>query len=146
MRIQFLQRFFGPFAIAVILSSDAATPIAATAIYRCEVGGVTTFSDRPCSAEAAEYVPDAQRVSTVNVERASDPSRPRPEPRSKGRAHAKGSIASDQLKLKEECARIVRSLQEIRSKMRAGYDAREGERLKDRQRKLTLDKREKKCR
>ena len=146
MRIQILRRFFGSLAIAVILSFDAATAIAATPIYRCEVSGVTTFSDRPCSPEAAEYVPDGRRVSMVNVERASDPSHARPEPRSQGRPRAKGSIAADQRKLKEECARIARSLGEIRSKMRAGYDAREGERLKDRQRKLTLDRREKKCR
>jgi Domain of unknown function (DUF4124) len=145
MRIRLLQRFIALAAIALIVSFHAASAIAASPIYRCELSGVTTFSDRPCSAEFSEYVPDEQRVSTVKVEGVPGPTQSRPATRSKGSAPGNGSIAADQLKRKEECARITRSLGEIRSKMRAGYDAKEGERLRERQRKLTLDRRAKKC-
>ena len=145
MRIRLLQSFIAPPVIALIVSSYAASAIAASPIYRCEVSGVTTFSDRPCSAESSVYVPDDQRVSTVKVEGVPSPALTRPTARSQAHAPGKGSIATDQLKHKEDCARIDRSLGDIRSKMRAGYDAKQGERLRERQRKLTLDRREKKC-
>lgn len=146
MWIRLLRRCIALPAIGLIVTFHAASAPAASAIYRCELDGVITFSDRPCAADALEYVPDDQRVSTVKVEGISDSGQARPAARSKGRASSKGSIAADQLKLKEECARIDRSLSDIRSRMRAGYDAKEGERLKQRQRKLVLDRREKKCR
>jgi hypothetical protein len=145
MRIHYLDQFIARPAIALIVSLYAASAIGASPIYRCEVSGVTTFSDRPCSAESSVYVPDDQRVSTVKVEGVPSPALTRPAARSKAHARGRGSIAADQFKHKEDCARIDRSLGEIRSKMRAGYDAKEGERLRDRQRKLTLDRRGMKC-
>ena len=145
MRIRLLQRLVVLAAIAVIVSFHAARASAASPIYRCEVNGVKTFSDRPCAADSSEYVPDDQRVSTVKVEGVPSPALTRPAARSKAPAPGRGSIAADQLKHKEDCARIDRSLGEIRSKMRAGYDAKEGQRLRDRQRKLTLDRRGMKC-
>lgn len=134
------------FAAAAICACAAVPSMAASTIYRCESSGVITFSDRPCSTAAVKYVPDEQRVSTVKVEPASGPSPVRSVTRSKARAPDGNSIAAEQLKLKGECARVDRSLREIRSKMRAGYDAREGERLRSRQSKLMRDRREKKCR
>lgn len=144
MRI--LQRFIVLPAAALTLSFHSAAAIAATPIYRCELSGVTTFSDRPCAADSSEYIPDDQRVSTVKVEHVAAATQPRPATRAKGSAPGKSSIAKDQLKHKEECARIDRSLSEIRSKMRAGYDGKKGESLRESQRKLTLDRRQKKCR
>ena len=146
MRIGLLQWFIAVPATTLIASLHVATAIAASPIYRCEVSGITTFSDRPCAADSSEYVPDDQRVSTVKVEHVPAATQTRPATRAKRSAPGKTSIAADQLKHKEECARIDRSLGEIRSKMRAGYDAKEGVRLRERQRKLTLDRREKKCR
>jgi hypothetical protein len=145
MRIRLLHPFIALPGTALIVSLHPASASAASPIYRCEVSGVTTFSDRPCAADSSEYVPDDQRVSTVKVEHVAAATQTRPATRAKGSAPAKGSIAADQLKHKEECARIDRSLGDIRSKMRAGYDGKEGERLRERQRKLTLDRREKKC-
>lgn len=145
MRIRLRQRFTALPATALIVSLHVVSASAASPIFRCEVSGVTTFSDRPCAADSSEYVPDDQRVSTVKAEHVSAPTQTRPVTRRKSSVPGKGSIAADQLKHKEECARIDRSLGEIRSKMRAGYDAQEGERLRERQRKLTLDRRGKKC-
>jgi Domain of unknown function (DUF4124) len=146
MRMRLLQPSIALPTIAVLVSFHVASASAASTIYRCEMNGVKTFSDRPCAADSPEYVPDDQRVSTVKVEGVPSLTQTRPAARSKASAPGKGSIAADQLKHKEGCARIDRSLSEIRSKMRAGYDAKQGERLRERQRKLTLDRREKKCR
>jgi hypothetical protein len=145
MRIRLLQPFFALAVIVLIVSFYVATSIAASPIYRCEVSGVTTFSDRPCAADSSEYLPDDQRVSTVKVEHVAAATQTRPATRAKSSAPGKASIAADQLKHKEDCARIDRSLGDIRSKMRAGYDGKEGERLRERQRKLTLERRGKKC-
>jgi hypothetical protein len=145
VRIRLLQLSIALPATALVVSFHVATASAASPIYRCVVSGVTTFSDRPCAADSSEYVPDDQRVSTVKVEHVAPPTLARSATRAKGSAPGNASIAADQLKHKDECARIDRSLGDIRSKMRAGYDGKEGERLRERQRKLTLDRREKKC-
>ena len=145
MRIRLLQPFIALAAVAFIVSFHVGDASAGSPIYRCELNGVKTFSDRPCAADSSEYVPDDQRVSTVKVEHVAAPIPSRPATRAKRSAPGTGSIAADQLKHKKDCARIDRSLGEIRSKMRAGYDAKQGERLRERQRKLTLDRREKKC-
>ena len=50
-----------------------------------------------------------------------------------------------QEKRAENCARYARSLKEIRSKMRAGYSAKEGERLRLRQEKLRDSQRSSRC-
>lgn len=117
----------------------------ADTIYRCERDGVTTFSDRPCGADAQTYEPDMSRVSeyeavpaafTARVQSKSAPEKhPRSEP----------SIAEMQAKHAAECRRIHESLGAVRDKMRAGYNAKQGERLKERERKLNQSRREKRC-
>jgi hypothetical protein len=56
-----------------------------------------------------------------------------------------GSVAADQARHKAECERVTQSLRDIRSKMRAGYNAREGERLRERQDKLEQKRRAAGC-
>lgn len=122
------------------VNADPAFP---TAVYRCVVNEVVTFSDRPCDAGAKHYTPESEWVSMVDVTKPSTtpgrvPSR-KPE-----RAQA-SSIAAAQAKHKEECTRLEEALREVRSKQRAGYDVSEGERLKERHRKLNADLRAKRC-
>jgi hypothetical protein len=50
-----------------------------------------------------------------------------------------------QAKHAAECRRIHESLSAVRDKMRAGYNAKQGERLKERERKLNESRREKHC-
>jgi hypothetical protein len=113
-------------------------------IYRCELDGAVTFSDRPCGSDAKKYEPDASRVSEFkpvparfasSVHTKSPPRQRRTEP----------GIAAAQAKHAEECRRIHDSLRAIRAKMRAGYTAKEGERLKERQQKLNVSRRMKHC-
>ncbi len=45
--------------------------LALVLVYRCTVGGVTTYSDRPCAPEAVPYQPDTSRVSSYDPPPAS---------------------------------------------------------------------------
>jgi hypothetical protein len=112
-------------------------------IYRCEIGESITFSDRPCDAGAQRYEPDLGSVSTYTAPRAApvQPKQRKPEqPRRSG-----ATTASAQAKHAEECARLRSNLKELRSKMRAGYGAKEGERLRERQTKLQARLRSARC-
>lgn len=144
-----LQLLIQSFIIGVVLFAAqtafeaAATPTFPSAVYRCVVEEVVTFSDRPCDEEAKHYVPASEWVSTVEVEKPSA-SAPRT-PARKAPSSPTNSIAAAQKKHKEECARLEDALREVRSKLRAGYDVKQGERLKDRNRKLNADLRSKRC-
>ena len=120
-----------------------AGPTFPSAVYRCVVDDVVTFSDRPCDAEAKHYTPESEWVSMVDVTKSST---------SPGRAAARkpkraqgNSIAAAQAKHQEECTRLEEALRDVRSKLRAGYDVSQGERLKERNRKLNADLRSKRC-
>jgi hypothetical protein len=133
------------YELAGVLSAICliANAVAEPTVFRCVVNDVVTFSDRPCGADAQTYEADTARFSTIT-----------PTPSSKGHGtHSKKSkrkshgesIAAAQAKHRETCSRIDRSLREIRSKMRAGYDVKQGERLNERQRKLSQQQREERC-
>ncbi|MDY0064872.1 MAG: DUF4124 domain-containing protein [Steroidobacteraceae bacterium] len=123
--------------------------LADSTIYRCVVAGVSTFSDRPCGDRSTIHQPGAAAVSTYQPPAAtptddagrSSASRRRARERASG-ARADIESAARARKL-EECRRIEASLREIRSRMRAGYSASEGERLRTRQSKLNGQRREK---
>lgn len=118
----------------------------ADTIYRCAHDDVVTFSDRPCGIDAQVYEPDTSRVSEVKsapsafVATAAHTQGRSPRPSQSG-----PSIAESQAKHAEECRRIHDSISTIRSKMRAGYRAKEGERLKEREQKLNASRRAKRC-
>jgi hypothetical protein len=114
-------------------------------IYRCEVDGVTTYQDRPCDRDSVQYEPDAARVSSyAPPAAAADPVNAARKPRRRPVAGA--SIAQAQAKRAEECRRIAASLQEIKAKTRAGYNAKEGERMRARKAKLDDRRRAHRCR
>lgn len=116
---------------------------ATRSVYRCSSGGATVFSDRPCDASAELY----RSESPINTYTPADnpPTSSRPagkRPRADPQA---GRRAADQAKLAETCRRIEQSLADIRSRMRAGYKAGEGERLRARQAKLREQRRAARC-
>jgi hypothetical protein len=115
----------------------------ADTIYRCERGGTRTFSDRPCGVDAEKYQPDLSRVSEYKPVPASFTARTQTRPVKQSRSGA--SIAETQAKHADECRRIHEALAAVRSKMRAGYNAKEGERLNERERKLNTSRRDKRC-
>ena len=125
---------------ALALLNTVAT---AAAIYRCETAAGLVFSDRPCAADAAIHESHDERVTVYDApsisKRASEPrAKPAPRPTQK---HAKAAA-----KHQEICAKLDRSLREVRTKLRTGYGVKEGERLKARQRELAEKRRTEKCR
>ncbi len=114
----------------------------ARAIYRCEVAGVLTFSDRPCQTGAEPYELDAKALNTFE-----------PPPRSASPRTAAGrtvktrqsAAGPDAAKRKEQCERWAQGLRELRARQRSGYTAREGARLEEREAKLKSQLREARC-
>jgi hypothetical protein len=117
------------------------------AIYRCEAGGVLTFSDRPCTTGAEQYELDAKALNTFEPPPVSPASRrAATQSQSAKRTSKKASgPAVDPAKRREKCERLTQSLKDVRAKQRSGYKAREGERLKDREAKLKSQLRESRC-
>jgi hypothetical protein len=130
-------------AIVLCLCGTTVAANGAPAIYRCEIGGVMTFSDRPCAPDAVRHEIGNERVSIykppASAKTASSASAKR-KPR-KPREPAGPDIE----KQKQTCERLAQRLRDIRAKYRAGYSASEGERLKDREAKLKSQLRMARC-
>ena len=119
--------------------------LALVLVYRCTVGGVTTYSDRPCAPEAVPYQPDTSRVSTYDPPPASRVTAPAEPPR-KSPTRRRDTSGADQVRHAAACDRIRNSLRDVAERMRAGYDVKQGERLRERKAKLEQQRRGQKCR
>jgi hypothetical protein len=130
-------------ALLVVLSIEASST---SAIYRCEAGGTITFSDRPCDASARPYAPDSSRISTYEAPSVpqADPGRKQTKPR-KSKGSARGPSV-DPLAKRAACDKLKNALKDIRARMRSGYSAKEGERLRERQQALQARLRADRCR
>jgi hypothetical protein len=113
-------------------------------VYRCTAGGVTTYSDRPCSPDAVAYQPDTSRISTYDPPPASQPTAPAPPARASARKRSSGH--DDQVRHTAACERLQNSLREVAAHMRSGYSAKQGEQLRARKAKLEQQRRAEKCR
>lgn len=102
---------------------------AQTTIYRCSVDGVLTFTDRQCG-------PESQTVKTMMANVAEAPRAVAPDPPKPQSERPERRKEPSQDKRAEACAKLALSLRELRSKMRSGYGAKEGERLRARQESL----------
>lgn len=133
-------------ALLIAWMHAAATP--QRVIYRCQVADVVVFSDRPCALEAQEYEADTSRISTYAPPAVTQPvaTRTKQKQRPERTSAARASSQVSQAKHAADCARVLASLKDIRAKMRAGYGAKEGERLKERQAKLEQRRRAQRCR
>ena len=109
-------------------------------IYRCATVHGMTFSDRPCGPGSELYEPDLSAVSVVEVVTPPATSSPATSPRPVGAAASAQGPSKAQT-----CERLEQSLRQIASKMRAGYRAKEGERLKERKRGLQEKRRSQRC-
>jgi hypothetical protein len=119
------------------------------AVYRCTVEGVITFSDRPCEPAAVPYQPDTSRISTYSPPPASPTAAAPPlriKPSRNQQSGAGRSIAKDQVRHAADCERIHSSLKDIAARMRAGYNAKQGEQLRERKAKLEQRRRARRCR
>ena len=130
--------------LAVALASSMHLTFAAenaTTIFKCEIAGVTTFSDRPCGQDAQSQALDPAAINTYAPPPIAKIDSP---PVAKKVGKASGEDRSE-AKRKEACARYASGLKEIRSKMRSGYTAKEGERLRIRAEKLRDSQRLARC-
>lgn len=134
-------------AIFLIAALTEGGAFAQPTIYRCTVNDTVVFADRPCGENAQQYDISAERVSSYTpVEvKASSTSRSSATAVRTVKATAHESIAAAQARQAETCTRIQRSLDDIRSTMRAGYRAKQGERLRERQQKLSEQRRALRC-
>lgn len=125
------------------LAAPAQTPAGRT-LYRCTVGGVTTFSDRPCEPDAVPYEPDTSRVSTYTPPPASPAAKSAVEPRIP-RSRARDSAGEDQARHAAVCDRLRSGLKDIAARMRAGYNVKQGEQLRERKARLEAQRRAQRC-
>lgn len=135
-----------------------APPAGTHTIFRCEIAGVPTFSDRPCAsavqfptAESASVEPDTVELGTINILKsptavAASPSTSAAKqlpPRTT--AASQRSTAASRNSKADACGRIEQSLRKIASKMRSGYRAKEGERLRQRKEELEQKRQARRC-
>ena len=127
-----------------------AEPTAAHAIYRCKAADQITFSDRPCSADAQVYEVASGRVDPAQSEppapAAAQPARSAGASKDTPRRRSAKPSADAARAKQVACDGIESRLRDLRSKMRSGYGAREGERLKERHRALQERRRAMQCR
>lgn len=131
-----------------LLAAWSVEALSNATIYRCEAAGATTFSDRPCGESARVYTPDSSRISTYEAPPAAqviDRGRKQSKPR-KARAPARSAGVDSAAKRAAACAKVENALKDIRARRRAGYSAKEGERLREQEQALRLRWRTDKCR
>jgi hypothetical protein len=130
-------RFARQLSLLIITASLCGPTLAersAVAVYRCHINGVLTFSDRPCRTPS-----EVQEIDTDGINTSETPAVPKASGKSRKKTQAQRSgsgKASDPAKAAQACDRLTQSLRDIRSRMRGGYKASEGERLKEQQAKL----------
>jgi hypothetical protein len=108
----------------------------ARAIYRCEIEGVLTFSDRPCDPDAQVHELDGSALNVFDPPATSAAS-PRAASKAKASKRSTGNVANrDAQKQKQTCDRLAQALKDVRARQRTGYRGSEGERLRDRESKL----------
>jgi hypothetical protein len=130
--------------LSLALSIANVSPtLAASAIYKCEQHGTMTFSDRPCGSDAQLHRLDSTVMNTYAAP-PSTSSHKRSPAKVVRRTPARKDESEE--KRQESCAKAARSLKEVGSKMRSGYSAKEGERLRERQAKLRDQQRQARCR
>jgi hypothetical protein len=133
-------------ALLIVLPPAAApaqTPASRT-LYRCTVGGVTTFSDRPCEPDAVPYEPDTSRVSTYSPPPASAAPQAAPQPRAP-RNRGRAAAGDHQVRHAAACKRLRNGLKDVAARMRAGYSVKQGEQLRERKARLDAQRRAQKC-
>lgn len=140
-------RLHRAFALAVAMHSAAVLAQAppARTLYRCTVAGVTTFSDRPCAADAVPYLPDTTRISTYDPPPTSRAAASA-QPQRTAPARRRASGGEDQVRHAAACERLRNGLRDIAARMRAGYNVKQGEQLRERKTRLEQQRRAQKCR
>ena len=118
---------------------------AQNSIYRCTGEAGTVYSDRPCADAADIYEINDSRVTVYTPAAANEQPPTKAAAKATKAKPAKRARLPDPAEHRLTCAKISQSLRDVRTKMRTGYGAKEGERLKLRQRQLDQRRRSEKC-
>ena len=132
------------FVLGLMLSAPVLA--AEATIYRCTDQTGTVYSDRPCAENAAPHQIDDSRVTVYTPAPMSSRDAATTLAKPSKAQRAKAGRLPDPAKHEAACARLEQGLRDVRTKMRTGYGAKEGERLKERQRQLDRRRRTEKCR
>ena len=129
-------------AVTAAYGADAPKP-GHRQIYRCELNGVLTFSDKACGGTIEVYKMEFDNAEQGKASEGS-PGKARSAaapPPARTVADSKQTVSH-----RQECERMDESVRRIRSQMRAGYDAKEGDRLRERLAQVQERRRAQKCR
>jgi hypothetical protein len=142
--------------------ADVASQSSSTRIFRCELEGTVTFSDRPCVDQTSEIVLkpynsfDADSRGSRFDAKVHQSNRRSANSAEKGDSQAanapgdKGSIAAEQLKQKlqaqQRCVGMSKQLKSVEAKLRTGYTAKQHDVLQARRRNLEEQLRRARCR
>ncbi|GFE89214.1 hypothetical protein GCM10011488_41680 [Steroidobacter agaridevorans] len=118
---------------------------AQTPIYRCAGGAGTVYSDRPCAADADLHEIDDSRVTVYTPAPADKQLSTKAATKPMKAKSPRQARLPDPAEHRLTCAKLEQSLRDVRTKMRTGYSAKQGERLKMRQRQLDQRRRLEKC-
>jgi hypothetical protein len=119
-----------------LLVTGAESVQAQTKIFRCVVDGRAVFGDKPCPDTLSVEVSVASHNTYRGAESApSKPSSLRPSAQRQASKPDRSAEVAEQ-KQQERCRNFTKQLAQIESTMRAGYKAKQGEKLRDRQRAL----------
>jgi hypothetical protein len=133
-------------AVSLLVPALAAAAEPVPTIYRCRTESGITFADRPCGPDSRPYVADVSGVSIIETT-AAQPSAAasHPAPKALRRTPVTDDPAAARAAKAAICGRLDQSLRRIRSTMRAGYSASQGERLRERKRELEAQHRAQRC-
>jgi flagellar motility protein MotE (MotC chaperone) len=135
------------FILGISLLLQAAALEAQTAVYRCAGTNGVVYSDLPCDAATDPVQVDDSRITLYTPTEVTAGSSTQRTSATAARQPKKKrtKAAAESQTPRTDCARLDERLREVRAKLRAGYDVREGERLKARQRQLNEQRRAQKC-
>lgn len=117
---------------------------AQTTVYRCAGDDAVVYSDHPCEPGADLHEMDDSRITVYTPQPIAERAAAVTAKQSKA-SRARSGRAADPAQHRARCDRLDQGLRDVRTKMRSGYDARQGERLKARQRQLNEQRRTQKC-
>jgi Domain of unknown function (DUF4124) len=121
-------------AVTFIVVMCTIRPIDAAQVYECKVNGQRIFSDQPCAADAAKR--EITVENTMSAREANIGSRSSTPQKAKSNRQRKTDVDDADDKRQARCQKLSGDKQTINSKLRAGYNNNQGERLRDRLRKV----------
>jgi hypothetical protein len=101
-------------------------------VYECHISGQRVFSDQPCAADATRR--EVTITNTMQAKEADIGYKASPAKSHKPKPFA--GLADPHDKQRERCTKLSNDKQRINTQLRAGYTGKQGERLRERLRKI----------